>query len=534
MRTKDVARALKLTSQLMELHDLDSFKAKALASAAFRLEKTGITTEGVPLADLEKIEGIGKGVAAKIFELQSTGDLKELQQLLDQTPFGIIEILGIKGLGPKKVQVLWKELGIESVGELLYACHENRLTSLKGFGVKTQDQIKTSIEYSKANVGKFHYAAVEETAVRLVEHLKKELKTNMVSLTGDIRRRSLVIEKIEVLAASEKPLDLSSFAPFSAAQIELITTTPDNFSYDLLKSTGASQHLDQLKGLGLTEKSYSSEEEIYASLGLQYIEPELREGLNEVALAKSHLIPELIKYEDLKGILHNHTTYSDGLHTLRQMAEHCKSQGYEYLGICDHSQSAYYAKGLKVDRIIQQQEEIDQLNKELYPFRIFKGIESDILMDGSLDYPEEILKTFEFIVASIHANQKMDKAKATARLLGAIENPYTTILGHMSGRLLLSREGYPLDYEKIIDACAANGVIIELNSHPYRLDIDWKWIPYCLEKGVKISINPDAHHIEGLADMRYGVYAARKGMLSKAMCFNAMGREEMEIFFKNR
>jgi DNA polymerase (family 10) len=279
---------------------------------------------------------------------------------------------------------------------------------------------------------------------------------------------------------------------------------------------------------------FSSEEEIFNSFGMQFIEPELREGLNEVELAKANKIPKLLELTDLKGILHNHSTYSDGLNTLKDMAVYCKELGYEYLGMCDHSQSAFYANGLKADRVMEQQREIDELNKKLAPFKIFKGIESDILNDGSLDYPEEVLKTFDFIVASVHSNLKMTEEKATARLLKAIENPYTTILGHPTGRLLLSRPGYPIDHKRIIDACAANNVIVELNAHPYRLDIDWRWIQYCIEKGVKISVNPDAHEKGGYHDMHYGVCAARKGMLTKEMCFNAMPLIEMEAYFKKK
>jgi DNA polymerase (family 10) len=273
---------------------------------------------------------------------------------------------------------------------------------------------------------------------------------------------------------------------------------------------------------------------IYASLGLQYIEPELREGLTEVSSAKENKIPKLIELSDLKGILHNHSTYSDGMNSLKEMAEYCKELGYEYLGICDHSQSAFYAQGLKPDRVFEQHAEIDLLNKQLFPFRVFKGIESDILNDGSLDYSDDVLKSFDFIVASVHSNLKMNEEKATARLLKAIENPFTTILGHPTGRLLLSRPGYPIDHKKIIDACAANGVIIELNAHPYRLDIDWRWIPYCLERGVKISINPDAHEKSGYHDMYFGTFVARKGMLSKEMCLNSLSLTEIESYFLSR
>ena len=257
----------------------------------------------------------------------------------------------------------------------------------------------------------------------------------------------------------------------------------------------------------------------------------MREGLTEVELARENKIPKLIDLADLKGILHNHSTYSDGVDTLKDMAVYCKELGYEYLGICDHSQSAFYANGLKPDRVFEQQKEIDELNKSLFPFKIFKGIESDILNDGSLDYTDDILQTFDFIVASVHSNLKMMEDKATARLIKAIENPFTTILGHPTGRLLLSRAGYAINHRKVIDACAANGVVIELNAHPYRLDIDWRWIPYCIEKGVMISVNPDAHHKQGYHDMYYGTCVGRKGMLTKKSCFNAFNKEEIEKYF---
>jgi DNA polymerase (family 10) len=291
--------------------------------------------------------------------------------------------------------------------------------------------------------------------------------------------------------------------------------------------------LEKVSGIKY-QVSGSSEEEIYRSGGLQFIEPELREGLNEIDFARENKIPKLIELTDLKGILHNHSTYSDGMNSLKDMAEYCNELGYEYLGICDHSQSAFYAEGLKPERVFEQHLEIDELNKKLFPFKIFKGIESDILNDGSLDYTEDVLKTFDFIVASVHSNLKMNEEKATARLITAIENPYTTILGHPTGRLLLSRPGYPIDHKKVIDACAANGVVIELNAHPYRLDIDWRWIPYCLEKGVVISINPDAHEKHGYHDMYFGTCAARKGMLTKEMCFNALSLNEMEAHFSKR
>ena len=533
METEEILKALKLTAKLMELHDENPFKVKAIANGVFRLDKGGIELQNKSLEELEKIEGVGKGIASKIHELQSTSELKELNKLLEITPVGVIEMLTVKGIGPKKVRQLWKELEIESVGELLYACNENRLVELKGFGTKTQEQVKKFIEFSLASKGKFHYAKVEEIALRLVETLKKKLNTKYVSLTGTIRRKCEIIEKIEILVVSEKEISIEELNSEGKITVEIIRCSEKEFYQKLFETTGSEQHIKQLV-IDNVQLASNSEEEIYSSLRLQYIEPELREGLNEIELAKQNKIPKLIEFSDLKGILHNHTKYSDGTHTLREMAEYCKELGYQYLGICDHSQIAVYASGLKPEKVFEQQKEIDQLNKELAPFKIFKGIESDILNDGSLDYPEEILKTFDFIVASVHSNLKMDKEKATARLLKVIENPYTTILGHPTGRLLLSREGYPIDHKKIIDACAANNVVIELNANPYRLDIDWRWIPYCLEKGVKISINPDAHSKSGYHDMYYGVCVARKGMLTKEMCLNTLTKEEIEnVFRKN-
>jgi DNA polymerase (family 10) len=326
--------------------------------------------------------------------------------------------------------------------------------------------------------------------------------------------------------------DITATLKLIPLKINFIYCKPDEFYYKLIEHTSTTEHLTQINFSQLDSKNFYSEEEIYDSLNLQYIDPELREGLYEVKLAQQHKIPELIKLDDLKGILHNHTTYSDGVHTLSEMANYCKQLGYEYLGICDHSKSAFYAQGLSIEKVIEQQNEINKLNTAFSDFKILKGIESDILNDGSLDYPDEILTTFDFIVASIHSNLNMPEDKATERLIKAIENPFTSILGHPTGRLLLARAGYPINHKKVIDACAANKVSIELNAHPYRLDIDWRWIPYCIEKGVKISINPDAHHKEGFHDMYYGVCAARKGFLDKNNCLNALSLNDLLISFK--
>lgn len=534
MNTEKIAAKLKLTGQLQELHGQNPFKVKALINAAYRLDKTDINLEGKNIEELAALEGIGKGIASKIYELQTTGKLEELEEALSITPIGVIEMLRIKGIGPKKVRQLWKELEVESPGELLYACNENRLVTLKGFGEKTQAAVKKYIEFSMESKGKFHYASCEATALALVEYLKTQTGSAFISLSGDIRRKSIIIEKIEIVAAvSEQKINLENFINERQIPIQIHTCDEESFAQVLFQTTGNNSHIKQLETFSYRgDLNPETEEDLYAGYELEYIEPELREGRGELILAQNNNLPKLIEATDLKGILHNHSKYSDGMNTLAQMANRCRELGYSYFGICDHSQSAFYANGMKPETVLEQQLEIDELNNKMVPFKIFKGIESDILNDGSLDYKKEILETFDFVVASIHSNLKMDLEKATLRLLKAIENPFTTILGHPTGRLLLSREGYPIDHKKIIEACAANGVAIELNAHPYRLDIDWTWIPYCIDKGVLISINPDAHETEGLLDLHWGTAAARKGMLTKETCLNAMNLEEITKWFE--
>lgn len=531
MDTRSVAFVLKLTGQLMELHNENPFKAKAYANAAFRLAKSRIDIDGLSLQDLEKIEGISKGIPQKIIELNEKGSIAELDVLLEKTPLGVVEMLKIKGLGPKKVAQLWTELGIESPGELLYACNENRLTDLKGFGAKTQDSVRKAIEFSLENQGRYHYYQAEPFAEVIYNRLKELCDCDKFSFTGEYRRKCEVIERIELIAATEIPPAELDFSHLTAIPVTVHITSKEDYFRKLFITTGSAAHLEKI-GFHDTGKSFDSEEQIYQSLGLPFIPPELREGLEEMQMVEKKRHLDLITDNDLKGILHNHSTYSDGVDTLRDMAVFAREKGYEYLGICDHSQSAFYAKGLKIDRVLAQMEEIDQLNAELAPFKIFKGIESDILQDGNLDYPEHILEKFDFIVASIHSNFKMDIEKATARLIKAVENPYTTILGHPTGRLLLSRNGYPVDHKKVIDACAANGVVIEINANPHRLDIDWRWINYCMDKGVMLSINPDAHSKEAFSDMHYGVCVARKGGLTPSFCLNAKSLEELEIWFR--
>jgi DNA polymerase (family X) len=531
MNSAEITDALALTAKLMELHNENPFKARAYANAAFRLNKLRYNYEGKTKAEIAGVEGVGNSMADKIMELLQTGSTADLSELLKKTPVGIIEIMGIKGLGPKKVKQLWEELKIESVGELLYACSENRLVTLKGFGEKTQSQIIKAIEFRQSANNKYHYASLQPVLNGIISDIQNSEPDIRISLTGEMARKCEIIENVSVLSTAHGE-QLKKYFTAVPVDIDYITCSEGEFYYKLVESSSTTSHLEKTGFYDLQTRSFDSEAAVYDALGLQNIPAELREGLEEVGLARKKQIPELIKYDDLKGVLHNHTTYSDGIDTLKEMADYCQSKGFGYLGICDHSRAAFYANGLSIDTVERQQKEIDALNKQYTDFRILKGIESDILSDGSLDYPEEILKTFDFVVASVHSNLKMNETRATERLLRAIENPYATILGHPSGRLLLARSGYPLDYKRIIDACAANKVAIELNAHPYRLDIDWRWIPYCLEKGVKISINPDAHHKAGIEDMFWGVCAARKGMLTAKDCLNALPLPDLLAIFK--
>lgn len=532
MSSDDIIAHLELMARLMELHDENPFKTRAVSNAAFKLNKLRYNFDGKSKEDIENIEGIGKGISSKILDLVRTNQTPELTELLEKTPPGIIEVLNIKGLGPKKVRQLWKELDIESVGELLYACNENRLTTLKGFGEKTQNQVKQNIEFSISNQNKYHYAALEQMMFDFLELLKEKEPGLQVAICGEMGRKCEVIERLEVLIDRDLKHDYTAVLKGIPLPIEFKTCEPGEFYYYKVLYTSSPEHLEKTNLKALTNKTFGSEEAVYNALNLQYIVPELREGLSEVSLAKEQQLPELITTHELKGILHCHSTHSDGVHSLKEMADECQRLGYGYFGICDHSRSAGYAQGLSIERVQEQHQEIEKLNAGYSGFKILKGIESDILNDGALDYPEEVLKTFDFVVASVHSNLKMNEAKATERLIKAIENPYTSILGHPSGRLLLARAGYPLNYKKIIDACAANKVSIELNAHPYRLDLDWRWIPYCLEKHVMISINPDAHHKDGLKDVYYGVCAARKGMLSKKDCLNALDLNEIMSKFR--
>lgn len=549
----DISDILNQYAKLLELHNGNPFKVKATASAAYNIKKIGEPLAILNEEELQKIPQLGKGLSSKIYEICQTGSFEELNDLLLSTPKGVLDILRIKGLGPKKVEVIWRTVGISDIAELLDACRENRLVEIKGFGYKTQAQIISDIEFKFNQEGKFHWAKLQPVVYLLKDYFISNSEIQNHEILGDYRRMNDVVEGLDfaiVTAENQLSVIKNQLLAFGftlntdkeekkaihlwyneVIPITITSVEKANWGNYLVEKTATSQHLELIKYDGLNQQ-FETEIEVYQALQLPYILPELREGLNEL----NHMYnqDELIIYQSLKGVLHNHTTYSDGLHTLAEMANHAKSMGLEYIGICDHSQTAGYANGLKPERVLQQMQEIDLLNEQFAKsdsnFKILKGIESDILGDGNLDYSADILRMFDIVVASIHSNLKMEMDKAHSRLIGAIENPYTTILGHPTGRLLLMRPGYPINHEYIIDACVSNGVAIELNAHPYRLDMDWRWIDYAINKGAMISINPDAHQKEGLSDMQYGVNVARKGYLTAANCLNAKSLVEFEAW----
>lgn len=553
MTNKEIARKFKLLGQLMELHGENSFKVKATDSAARRISKLPFSIAGKPIAELATIPGIGKSTATKIDELVETKALKELENLLAITPSGVLSIMNVKGIGAKKAATFWKDLEIDNLGALWYACKDDKVSKLKGFGQKTQQEIQNLVEFTIANEGKFRFADALPVAKEISKKLK-ELAPTHLSLTGPFRRKLEVLNSIDfIISKSKKELTqfLYSNDEFTDIKeteniieglyksqylVKLYSSDEASFYSRLVETTGSDEHIKQLKELLKTEiPSLNSEEAIYEKAGLAFIPAVRREGLGEIEQAKHGKTPKLIEVTDLKGSLHNHSTWSDGAYSIEEMALYCRDElKLEYFGISDHSKVAVYADGLKIEEVYQQWAEIDQLNEKLAPFHIFKGIESDILSDGSLDYPDEVLAGFDFVVSSIHSQLSMDKKKVTARLVKAIENPYTTILGHPTARQLLIRSGYEIDHKKVIDACAANGVVIEINSNPLRLDIDWRWIPYCLEKGVMLSINPDAHALSELHYADFGIIMGQKGGLTAENCLNCLPLDQIKDWFDKR
>lgn len=550
MNNYEIADRFSLLSKLMDIHGENSFKSKSYSSAAFNIERLPAEVSGMDDAELFSQKGIGESTGKKIRELLTTGRMPQLEHLITLTPPGILQMLEIKGLGPKKISVIWKEMGVESLGELEYACNENRLVALKGFGAKTQESILQSIVYFNQNLGFHLWAEVEIFANSLVQQLQKSHPSELFSLTGDFRRQNETVEFIDLVTTLAKTDIAKEFVAIPDTILEdesegrLLVRMPNQprirfyiadrsqFYSVLFRTTNSEAFHNAFIAEHKIPDFAASEEVIFTHNSLPYIIPALRENDSVLIQAKQGKSVELIQPSDIKGIIHSHSTWSDGVHTIEQMAIAAKAQGLEYLVISDHSQSAFYAGGLKPEQIAAQHHEVDMLNEKLAPFKIFKSIESDILGDGSLDYNNQILNTFDLVIASVHSNLKMSQEKAMDRVLTAIRNPYATILGHPTGRLLLSRKGYPLDHKQVIDTCAEYGVVIEINAHPRRLDIDWRWIDYAMERGVLLSIDPDAHSVDGFHDTYYGVMIAQKGGLTANRNLSSFSLAQFEAFLK--
>lgn len=551
MDNKTIAENFSLLARLMEIHGENSFKIRSYANAAFVIEKLPVAISTLSDEKIFSIKGIGEAIGKKIRWQLENGSLPLLEKYLEQTPAGIIDMLRIKGLGPKKIAIIWKELEIETMGELLYACTENRLLLYKGFGAKTQENIQKAIEFFQKNIGSYLFADLETDTQLFHQKLVAAFPQAAFRLAGLFRRNMPVIDKLEWVTTAtaneiipfletaqyqliEKGENSSQFQSPENVRLIFYHTSDETLMKDWFRHSCSDEFLKAWEKKFPLQGVYDNEQMIFDKANLPFIPPFLRESHIILAEAEKRKLPKVIQETDIRAVIHSHSNWSDGIHTIEEMALAARDMGYDYIVLSDHSQSAFYANGLNEQRVKEQHKLIDQLNEKLAPFKIFKSIESDILYDGRLDYPPGILERFDLVIASIHANLKMPEEKAMARLMAAIENPYTTILGHMTGRLLLSREGYPVNHRLIIEACARHEVVIELNAHPKRLDIDWHWLPSCIEKNVLISIDPDAHSIAGFQAIRYGVLAAQKGGLTATQNLSSFSLPAFEAFLKKQ
>jgi len=566
MDKKELAGFLEEIATLLELKGGNPFKCNAFRNAARAVENLDKPLSAFKSPkDFEQVKGIGKSIAEKIINAVETGRFAYYESVKSSIPSGLVEMLKIPGLGPKKVRAVYDRLGIYTVGELEYACRENRLKDLPGFGIKTQENILEGIELLKRSRGRFHIHEARHVAQVFYDDLVKLPSVTSIAIAGSIRRFKETIKDIDLLVSSSKPEEIisrfvsqslvndiilrgetkTSVRLITGISVDLRVVSQEEFPFALMYFTGSKEHNIAMRGraqklgfklneYGLFERNSTqsiklkTEEEIFKHLGLDFIPPELREDRGEISAAEKKPLPKLVCLDDLRGVFHIHTNYSDGIPTVEKYIHDAMQRGWQYIGISDHSQSAYYANGLSPDRVKQQIREIDELNSKYKEFRVFKGIESDILPDGALDYPEEILSLFDFVVVSVHSKFKMTEEQMTDRIIRAMRHPRTTMLGHPTGRLLLARDGYDLDMDKIIDAAARNNVVIELNANPFRLDLDWRYIKKAVEKGVLISINPDAHRLGNMDYAELGVGLARKGWCEPRHILNCLNVSEVE------
>jgi DNA polymerase (family 10) len=544
---------LEEVAHLMSLKGENVFKVRAFEKAAGLLAGRDDLAERARAGTLTELEGIGKGIAEVLTEFLLTGESKVRREIEESLPKGLLELTQIPGLGPKKALQLIEELEIQSVRELEYACKENRLLKIKGFGPKLQDKILESIRFQQSTAGQARLDQVLAYSEAVAAVMSKKLKSR-VELTGAIRRRREVIEGIDLLVEAPASEIQSDRSPSSkilkrtsealvdaksewtgaapAVAITMSFSSPDNWGFELARTTASVEHWRELGSPA--PRAAESEEQFYRTLKMPLIEPVMRETGEEVELARTGALSEVLQPQQIRGVFHLHTTRSDGANTLEEMVVAARAKGYRYLGVSDHSQSAFYAQGLKEDALKEQEKELRKVQEKYPDIRIFWGIESDILADGSLDYPESVLRKFDFVIASIHSRFQMDRDTMTERMIQAIRNPRTRFIGHLTGRLLLGRKGYELDMERVIREAAQYDVAIEINAHPQRLDIDWRFGPQLRGAGTKVSVNPDAHEVAGFDDTLYGVWMAQKALLPQSLVVNSWTTEQVESWLKRR
>src|SRR6266568_3550382 len=582
MDKNQVAQVLEDVASLLELKEgSNPFEVRAYENAARAVSALDgdieqLTREG----KLKGVPGLGSTIIKRIEELVNSGQMALHDELVATTPQVKLEMRRIPGVGPKKINAMYNQLHINSIEELEQACKEDKVAALPGFGKKTQDKILQGLAFLAQHSGRFLYPVAEEEAERVREVLAAIPEIVRLQVAGSLRRRRETIGDIDIVASvaddlgdttRRKIMDIFTSQPTvqaitgkgetkssvvlkSGINMDLRVVNDSQFPYTLHHFTGSKEHHIPLRrralSMNMTINDYGlfkgkephlelvpckDETDIYAALGMAYIEPELREDMGEIEAAVNGTLPALVQESDLQGVLHVHSTWSDGQNTIRELAEACIVRGLTYLGLTDHSKTAAYAGGLNEEDLRRQHEEIDLLNKE-YAGRlhILKGIECDILRDGALDFADDVLATLDFVVASIHSLFNLSLEEQTQRMLCAISNRYVDIIGHPTGRILLGREGYALDLDVVIDAAAEHGVCIEINAHPSRLDLDWRYLHSARDKGIKIPIDPDAHVISGLDDMPFGIGMARKGWLRTSDVLNTMTTDDLLDFFGSR
>jgi DNA polymerase (family 10) len=566
----DIIVRLEQMADMLEIVGTNPFKIRAFFNAARALESLpGDLEEMIESGKLLDIPGIGKGLFKHIKQTLETGTFDEFEELRESVPSGLLEIMRVSGMGPKKVKAVYEKLEVTNVIELEKAANEDRISGLPGFGKKTQENILRGIRNLRKYGDRYYLNVALKEGRALFAEVAAHPDVQRSHLGGSLRRVKETIKDIDILVSADKSdaiMDMFTSLPLvekvvvkghtkssimlkTGINADLRVVNDAEFPFAQHYFTGSKQHNTEMRGrakkMGYKLNEYGlfkgeeptpckDEHELFTRLGLDYIEPELREAWGEIDAAENHTLPTLVAEGDIKGLFHVHTDYSDGTASVEEMAQAAQAMGFEYLGITDHSKSAGYAGGLTPARVKKQAEEIAALNESMKGFRIFHGIESDILAKGTLDYPDDILAQFDFIIASIHGIFTLSERAMTQRIIKAIENPYTTMLGHPTGRLLLARDGYKLDLNAIIDACADSNVAIEINSHPHRLDLDWRHTRIAKERGVKIAVCPDAHTVRGMEDFRYGVGVARKGWLEKKDLLNTYTTNEIETYFRSR